>query len=256
MPSHQRRRGGEPAKHALRNHAPGPLQRWPSKQRTGHGLNKLPRQTVQVRHYRCADQDQRRSDRQKQQMLNHVDRQQLLVECRERRAHCRPDQKQPEKKTARARSWNGVHRRRSKMHPTAQVQKRCEQHGYGEWNWKRPRRQYELSLGWHGTHYGCARSAFSWLTPSTASRDASRAGACPAGCKVLRNDTSAVVCAGLRLLPYAGMLPPPWMTWRMSWSCVSRTATLSRAGPRCPPLSPREWQLRHCFTWKTSAPCR
>lgn len=36
-----------------------------------------------------------------------------------------------------------------------------------------------------------------------------------------RNATSAVVSAGLRFLPYAGMLPSPWITCRMSWSCVS-----------------------------------
>jgi len=34
--------------------------------------------------------------------------------------------------------------------------------------------------------------------------------------------------AGLRFFPYAGMLPPPWITWRMSWSWVRRTATLCK----------------------------
>ena len=27
-------------------------------------------------------------------------------------------------------------------------------------------------------------------------------------------------------------------------------------GPRSPPEPPMEWQLRHCFSWKTAAPCR
>src|SRR5262249_46397937 len=39
---------------------------------------------------------------------------------------------------------------------------------------------------------------------------ASRAGSWCGGCIVARNATSAVTSAGLRFLPYAGMLPPPW----------------------------------------------
>jgi hypothetical protein len=49
--------------------------------------------------------------------------------------------------------------------------------------------------------YGCAPSA-GWL--------ASCAGRSPLGCMVSRNATIAVTSGGLRFLPYAGMLPPPW----------------------------------------------
>src|SRR5258705_7813736 len=48
------------------------------------------------------------------------------------------------------------------------------------------------------------------------SRDASRATGCPTGRSVCRKATNAVVSAGPRLLPYAGMLPSPWITWRTS----------------------------------------
>ena len=41
----------------------------------------------------------------------------------------------------------------------------------------------------------------------------------------------------------------------MSWSRVSRVATSSSAGPRSPPAPPSAWQLRHCLSCKTSAPC-
>src|SRR5438445_5983179 len=50
--------------------------------------------------------------------------------------------------------------------------------------------------------------------PSAACCEASRAGGCPAGCSVARNATKAVVSAGLKFFPYAGIFPPPWITWR------------------------------------------
>jgi hypothetical protein len=84
MPCDQCRSGGKPAKRRLRKYAPDPLHRRPSEQWTDNGLHELPRQTVQQRHHGRSHQDQRRSDCHEQQMLDHVDRQQFLVECRER----------------------------------------------------------------------------------------------------------------------------------------------------------------------------
>ncbi len=52
-----------------------------------------------------------------------------------------------------------------------------------------------------------------------------RAGGTPGGRSVWRKLTSVDVSAGLRRSPKGGMLPPPWMTWRMSPSRESRVAT-------------------------------
>src|ERR1700741_3956083 len=82
---------------------------------------------------------------------------------------------------------------------------------------------------------------------SADTNDASRAGVWPGGQSVFKYATRAVVCAGERFLPYAGIFPRPCSTCLINWSSVSRVATASRAGPRCPPSPPRLWQFRHCM---------
>ena len=80
MPSQQCNGGGKPAKRRLRKYTSNSLHRRRPKQWTENGSQEFPRQSVQQRHHRCSDQDQGRSDGHEQQMLNHVDGQQFLVE--------------------------------------------------------------------------------------------------------------------------------------------------------------------------------
>jgi hypothetical protein len=56
----------------------------PTEYRTKNGLHELPWQTMQQRHNGCTQQNQSRSDRHEQQMLNHMDGEQFLVECGKR----------------------------------------------------------------------------------------------------------------------------------------------------------------------------
>ena len=77
-------------------------------------------------------------------MLDHVDGQQFFVEGGERRAQRQPDQKQSEKKTAGAPDGNNVHARKTKMKPSAQVQKRRQESYQVKRNRKRPRFQCDL----------------------------------------------------------------------------------------------------------------
>src|SRR5213594_1731354 len=97
------------------------------------------------------------------------------------------------------------------MKPSAQVNQR---HAYCEdkRDWRRS--QYAMMNVWHGAvSYRRGPEpfsvSFSGPSSSTTSREASRAGACPGGCNVWRNATSAVVSGGLKFFPYVGMLPPP-----------------------------------------------
>src|SRR5258707_5072463 len=122
MPSQQCCGGGEPAKRRLRKYTSNSLHRRRPKQWTENGLQEFPGQSVQQRHHGCAHQDQRRSDGHEQQMLNHVDGQQFLVEGCERGTHCHPDQEQSEKKTASSPGRNRVHGSRMKTNPSRQLQ--------------------------------------------------------------------------------------------------------------------------------------
>jgi hypothetical protein len=61
-----------------------PLHRRPPKQWSQNGLHELLGQAVQYRHQWSTQQDQRGTDGHEQQMLNHVDGQQFLVEGCER----------------------------------------------------------------------------------------------------------------------------------------------------------------------------
>ena len=92
--------------------------------------------------------------------------------------------------------------------PAAHVDQREQQQDGGESRSERPRREDRVR---HGAHRADVRAALT----ERRSCDASRAGTCSGGCMVRRKATIAVTSAGLRFLPYAGMLPPPCRTWRI-----------------------------------------
>src|SRR5580704_1905948 len=138
-------------------------------------------------------------------MLQHVDGEQLVVKRSNWRGDRDPDQEQPGEKTEGApsrRSFQRPNRQRS-----FQVDERREDENQSE-KYRLRRSKSAVMETWHGPFsYGFAPDSLSSL--SATSREASRAGACPFGCRVSRKATSAVVSAGLKFFPYAGMLPPP-----------------------------------------------
>jgi hypothetical protein len=67
------------------------------------------RQTVQHRHHGRSQKNQRGSDGHEEQMLDHVDRQQLLIECGKGRADCDPDEEHSEEKATGSPSSNDTH---------------------------------------------------------------------------------------------------------------------------------------------------
>ena len=150
MPSQQCNGGGKPAKRRLRKYTSNSLHRRRPKQWTENGSQEFPGQSVQQRHHGCSDQDQGRSDGHEQQMLNHVDGQQFLVEGCERRAHCQPDQEESEKETASSPGRNRVHGSRMKMKPPAKIQDSRQNHCESQSNRTRPGFQCDLNGGWHG----------------------------------------------------------------------------------------------------------
>src|ERR1700730_647501 len=92
-------------------------------------------------------------------MLNHMDCQQFLIECRERRAQRDPNQKQSEKKTPGAPSRNDVYRARTKIKPSAQVQECSESYGQGKRNRSGPGLQCALNGKWHSSVTAQKRSS-------------------------------------------------------------------------------------------------
>ncbi len=168
----------------------------PPEKRTNNPAHHSRRKSVKKKQSGRSEQQQRRPKRGKQQMLNHVDRQQFLVESSERRAQRHPDQKQPEKKAVGAPARNDVHGSRAKIKPSAQVQECRDNHSHCKQDRRRPGSQCGLNGRRHESRY-CPEGLCGWASPSAALR----AGAWPAGCNVSRNATSAVVCAGLKFFP-------------------------------------------------------
>src|SRR5271170_2139989 len=167
-------------------------------------------------------------------MLRHVDLQEQVVEFLERRRDRDEQRTNPAHERRESPAGEAIRHLAMQADEAARVNRRCHEQHRDRRDGRRPRIEGVLYYRVHcdaGTA-GCAES---------------RAGGWPCGCIVLRNATIALTSAGLRFLPYAGMLPPPWMICRTIWSRVRRVAVASRAGPRRPPSPPSEWQLRHCL---------
>src|ERR1019366_812606 len=195
---------------------------------------------------RRTQKNQRGRHHHQQHVLQHVGRQHESREGIERRSQRDPKGKKSDKKSNGAPGRQLGRTRAAKIDPAAQVnQRRQYQRERGDRR-NGPGAQRGLKDGLHDPPRLLAGGEFSCLV--TVAWAASRAGGRPGGCRVSRKETKAVTSAGFRFLPYAGILPPPWMTCRTSWSRVRVVAIVSRAGPRLPPEPPMEWQLRHCFT--------
>src|SRR5580704_555934 len=149
MPAHQRRGRSCPANHRLCEYTPHPLKWRPAEKRAHNGLHKTFRQTVQHRHHRRANPNERRSERHQQKVLNHVHRKKLLVEGRQRRTQRQPDQKQADKKTTRPPRREYVRGHDMETPPSPQIDQRKNNGRQGESDWWRPGRERGLNRWWH-----------------------------------------------------------------------------------------------------------
>jgi hypothetical protein len=159
---------------------------------------------MQQRHDWRTEEDKGRRDGHQEKMLQHVCREELLVQKRQGRANGQPNQADACQKTSRPPGGEKICRGQPKLPPSAKIENSNEEEPKCQGNRYSPGSQHGIGSFRHrGYCFGAVFGA--WIS----SRAASRAGNCPGGCNVARNATSAVVSAGLRFFPYAGMLPPP-----------------------------------------------
>src|SRR5208282_2099593 len=123
-----------------------------------------------------------------------------MIKCRKRRAHRNPEKRQSTHKGSKPPERNHLRKFSSKKKPTAQVNQCHKNQSKRKRQWKRPRLEMDVEFGRHRQVDIHGRGVTS-PAPSAMAREALRAGACPAGCSVLRKATSAVVSAGLRFFP-------------------------------------------------------
>src|SRR5882724_1546573 len=123
-----------------------------------------------------------------------------MIKGREGRTHCDPEEKQSTHESSNPQDRNQVRKSTSKTQPATQVKQCDENQNTSKRQRRRPPLEVAVDFCRDGQNCIHGRGEMS-LAPSTTVREASCAGACPAGCSVLRNATSAVVSAGLRFLP-------------------------------------------------------
>ena len=106
---------------------------------------------------------------------------------------------------------------------------------------------------------GCAASdgrGFIGLSAAARMRSIARGGWLARGCSVSRKRTSAVVSGGREVLAVGGHVAAALqhLADELVLTSACRHFVERRTALTAEP--PSEWQLRHCFSWKTTAPWR
>jgi len=102
VPNDQRSSGGEPTDSGTHKRAAEIVNGGPLEKRAQKALNEIAWQAVEESEHGRAEEEQGRGESHKEQVLNHVDGEELLVEKRERRAEGKPNQGKAAEKAAGA----------------------------------------------------------------------------------------------------------------------------------------------------------
>src|SRR6267378_3528026 len=117
-------------------------------------------------------------------MVHHMDREELMVKRSQRRTQGNPQCKHPIHESGKLPSRNQVWNRTPQTQPTSQVDPCRKKQGKRNWGGDGPWFERGLDCRCHGRLEGRTAEEFSPLPPNAMAREASRAGACPAGCSV------------------------------------------------------------------------
>ena len=129
------------------------------------------------------------ADHHEQQVLHHVDLQQQAGERLDRRRQGQEDGREPAEERGGLAAVPAPGVAAAEHEPAAQVDAGREQQRGQEPGVERPGAQEGVERGAHGYSFSSSRVA------------AGRAGGCPAGRRLARNSTRAVISAGLICLP-------------------------------------------------------
>ncbi len=175
------------------------LYEWKAEERAEGVAHEPFGRSMKKRNGRRAKQDEGRNHEHQENVLNHMDGQRSFIEGGKRRADGDPEEKHPSQKSGEARDGDEAGGRAAKSEPAAEIKQSSKEDGQIEGHGWRPFVEERLGFGRH-SRYGLEAGGIGVLSVTTA-REASRAGNCPAGWRVLRKATRAVVSAGLRFLP-------------------------------------------------------
>src|SRR5262249_1183382 len=117
---------GKPAKHGMTDDGCNPVQRGRTVYWIDDGLAETLRNAMQKSRYWCSKQDERWSHRHQQQMLNHVDKEELVIHHGERGACGNPDCGEPTDECSHMSPVDDPRKRLPKMQPATHVAKEHE----------------------------------------------------------------------------------------------------------------------------------
>src|SRR5438132_9624179 len=149
MPYDQGDHSGKPGKHRMSENASQRMHRRPAQKRAQSAANELLREPVQERQGRRSEQNQGRSYCHQQNVLHHMDREQVIIKGLERRTDGDPHRKQSSHKSSKPPRRNCVWKSTPQTKPASRVDERYENESKGNRDWEKPRFVGGIAYRWH-----------------------------------------------------------------------------------------------------------